>query len=185
MIMSATCALQIVNDLDHAAKDLAVGNRTWVHNLLGLHAGASLTRGRFIGGMDRVLDQMRDRLAEVGGLADRLGVPEAAGWAETTKRAATDRFERLLLSLLERPRQAADLASCNRRVEGTWTRNLDTPMGFRGGGTWEPRWDSRISEGFRRKVFGKVIKSRSSARTCSPKVPTSSYGFWTGNASDI
>ena len=79
MIMSATGALQIVNDLDHAAKDLAVGNRTWVHNLLGVPAGASLTRGRFIGGMDLVLDQMRDRLAEMGGLADRLGVPRGGG----------------------------------------------------------------------------------------------------------
>ncbi len=66
MILSATGALQIVNDLDQVAKDLAEGNRTWVHNLLGLHAGAPLTRGRFIGGMDRVLDEMRDRLAEVG-----------------------------------------------------------------------------------------------------------------------
>ncbi len=37
MIMAATGALQIVNDLDHVAKDLAMGNRTWVHTLLGVH----------------------------------------------------------------------------------------------------------------------------------------------------
>ena len=103
MILSATGALQIVNDLDHVTKDLAEGNHTWVHNLLGLHAGSPLTRGRFIGGMDRVLDEMRDRLAIVEELAARLGVPDAAVWADTTKRAATDRFERLLLSLLETP----------------------------------------------------------------------------------
>ena len=84
-----------------------MGNRTWVHNLLGLHAGAPLTRGRFIGGMDRVLDQMRDRLAMLAGLAIRLGVPEAAVWAETTERAATDRFERVLSSLLKGPSAGA------------------------------------------------------------------------------
>ncbi len=103
MMVSATGALQIVNDLDQVAADLAVGNHTWVHNLLGLHAGAPLTRGRFIGGMDRVLDEMRDRLSKVAGMAAHLDVPEAAGWADITERAATDRFERLLSSLLQGP----------------------------------------------------------------------------------
>ena len=80
-----------------------MGNRTWVHTLLGLHAGAPLTRGRLIGGMDRVLDEMRDRLAKVDGLAARLGVPEAAVWAATIERAVGERSERLLISLLRMP----------------------------------------------------------------------------------
>lgn len=103
MVMAATGALQVVNDLDHVPKDLAMGNRTWVHTLLGLHSGTPLTRGRLIGGIDRVLDEMRDRLAKVDGLAARLGVPEAAVWAASIERAVGERSERLLISLLRMP----------------------------------------------------------------------------------
>jgi hypothetical protein len=102
MIMAATGALQIVNDLGHAVTDLAQGNRTWVHTLLGVSDGP-LNRGRLIGGVDRVLDRMRDRLVKVADLAVALGLSEAAAWAGATERAAGDRFERLLISLLRRP----------------------------------------------------------------------------------
>jgi hypothetical protein len=53
--------------------------------------------------MDRVFDQIKCRLKDVIDLGRDLGVPEAAGWAEKTERAAADRFERLLVWLLETP----------------------------------------------------------------------------------
>jgi hypothetical protein len=101
--MAATGALQIINDLGHAVKDLNQGHRTWVHTLLAVRAGGSLNRGRLIGGIDRVLDRMRERLAEVAGLAVPLGIPEAAAWARATERAAGERSERMLISLLRMP----------------------------------------------------------------------------------
>ncbi len=103
MVIAATSALQLINDLGHAAKDISAGNRTWVHTLLGVRGDSPLTRGRLIGGMDRVFDQIKCRLEDVIELGRDLGVPEAAGWAETTERAAADRFERLLVWLLETP----------------------------------------------------------------------------------
>ncbi len=106
MIMAATGALQINNDLGHAVKDLNQGNRTWVHTLLGVSAGTTLNRGRLIGGVDRVLDRMRGRLTEVADLAVALGLPEAAAWAKAAERAAGERLERMLISLLQMPPEA-------------------------------------------------------------------------------
>jgi hypothetical protein len=103
MVMAATSALQLINDLGHAAKDISAGNRTWVHTLLGVRGDSPLTRGRLIGGMDRVFDQIKYRLEHVVDLGRGLGVPDAAAWAETTERAAAERFERLLVWLLETP----------------------------------------------------------------------------------
>ena len=103
MIMAATGALQINNDLGHAVKDLNQGNRTWVHTLLGVRAGTPLNRGRLIGGVDRVLDRMRERLAVVADLAVALELSEAAAWAGATERAAGERLERMLISLLQMP----------------------------------------------------------------------------------
>ena len=68
-----------------------------------MSAGATLNRGRLIGGVDRVLDRMRDRLTEVADLAVALGLPEAAAWAKAAERAAGERLERMLISLLQMP----------------------------------------------------------------------------------
>ncbi len=103
LIAASTGALQIINDLGHAAKDLTAGNHTWVHTLLGVGEGAPLTRGRLIGRIDLVLDKVRDRLSAMVVSAGTLGVPEASAWAATTERAAGERIERLLISLLEMP----------------------------------------------------------------------------------
>jgi hypothetical protein len=107
IVMAATGAIQLINDMGHVAKDLSAGNRSWVHTLLGVRGDSPLTRGRLLGGMDRVLDQIEYRLRKVVDLGDALRVPEATVWAETTKDAATDRFQRLLLSLLEPPPASA------------------------------------------------------------------------------
>ena len=58
MIMAATGALQIINDLGHAVKDLEPGNRTWFTLCSVSVSELRLNRGRLIGGVDRVFDRI-------------------------------------------------------------------------------------------------------------------------------
>lgn len=102
VLSQATRALQLVNDLTNAPRDLANGNRTWVLHRLGATDEQTLARA-MVTGFDTIIGEAKEAFAAATTAADDLGSAMARDWCEAAIRECTSRQERFYAAVFETP----------------------------------------------------------------------------------
>ena len=103
LVRAITFSLQLSNDLRHARHDLAFGNITWVHRLLGWDEGSpDMSRRALLSGVDMVFQETIRGLARAHRAAVLLGSEHAALWVESASAYLQGHVERVIVATLGR-----------------------------------------------------------------------------------